>query len=398
MGRECSAAGRRCAALPSRPSDRLVFGSHHDDTVASNGDETMKTRKRHGILALMGLLALGACDQQGLGPEYADLTPEEALELAVLEDESADVAVEFMTVSNDVAAAFGTPRVLEGRGLTTQAQQRFASARAALRAGDLRRALDEARLGRRLIARAVLATGGPEALDELVERIEDLAMTAGEDEDFFDDPASVADELGTLADQARDLLASGDSIGAGERAVLADQRARHRRGHLHRRGDVRPDRARLAVSLAETAVALAERIIAAHDVPVRDAVTDVADRRNRWLAHAKRMLARAELALENGHYARAAHFAWHAHWSALKAVILPGGVTEAEIEAMIRIADELYAQAEAALGDDASELERRLFQQAGRLIELGKTKLEEGNERGVAALWRASVICAWLLD
>ena len=148
--------------------------------------------------------------------------------------------------------------------------------------------------------------------------------------------------------------------------------------------DIRPDRARLAVSLAETAVALAERLINARDVPVRDAVTDVADRQNRWLAHAKRMLERAQRALENGHFARAVHFAQHAHWSALKAVILPGGITEAELEAMIKVAEELYGQAEAALGDAPSELELRLFQRAGRLIELGKTRIEEGHKRGVA--------------
>ena len=45
----------------------------------------------------------------------------------------------------------------------------------------------------------------------------------------------------------------------------------------------------------------------------------------------------------------------------------------------------------------ASELERRLLQRAGRLIELGKERLEAGHKRGVAALWRASVICSWLL-
>jgi HEPN domain-containing protein len=153
------------------------------------------------------------------------------------------------------------------------------------------------------------------------------------------------------------------------------------------------------VALAETAVSLAERLIASQDVPtpVRDAVTDVANVQNRWLLHAQRMLERAQEALTNGHYARAVHFAQHAHWSALKAVILPGGIMEEELKAMVELADNLYAEAEASLPDEPTELQKLLFERAGRLIELGKTKLGEGNKRGVAALWRASVICAWLM-
>ena len=359
----------------------------------------MKTRKTHRALALFGLLAFAACDQAGTGPLIDGLTLEETLELTVVEDDGAfDIAVELTTVGTDVAASFGAPRVQEGRVLTMDAQRRFSAAREALHAADRPRALAEAREARRLIARAVLATGGGEALDALIERIEELALTAVEDDEVFDDPGSLADELERLADAARDRLASGDSIGAGERALLGEQRARFRRGRRDHRGDIRPERARLAVALARTAVSLAERLVSAQDVPVRDAAVDVTDRRNRWLMHAHRMLERAQQALESGHFARAVHFAQHAHWSALKAVILPGGITEAELKAMVELADSLYGQAEAALGDDPTELELRLFRSAGRLIELGKAKLDEGNKRGVAALWRASVICAWLLD
>jgi HEPN domain-containing protein len=205
----------------------------------------------------------------------------------------------------------------------------------------------------------------------------------------------VAEELGSLADQARDRLAAGDSLGAGERALLGEQRARLRRGRHDHRGDVLPERARLSVTLAETAVSLAERLIAANDIPVTDAASD---RQNRWLAHARRMLDRAQTALANGHFARAVHFAQHAHWSALKAVVLPGGVSDEEIRAMIDLADELYAQAEAVVGDDSPELRRLLLKRAARLIELGKARLEQGYVRGVAALWRASVLCDWLVD
>ncbi len=358
----------------------------------------MKTRKMQGAVLLFGLLALVACDQDGTGLLTDDLTPEEVQELVVLEDESSmSVALELVTVSDEVAGPSAVGAAQVGRGHHMQAQLRFAAAREALQAGDRRRALEEARSGRRLLVRALLAFGGPDAIDALIERIEDLSLTDVDDDDVFVDPAAVADALGRLADVARDRLAANDMIGGGERALLGEQIARYHRGQSDRRGDVHPDRARLAVALAETAVDLAERIIAAEDVAVRDAVTDVADHQNRWLAHAKRMLNRAQMALENGNHARAVHFAQHAHWSALKAVILPGGITEAEIEDMIALADELFAQADEVVGDDSPELEQKLLQRAARLIEIGKTRLEEGHKRGLAALWRASVICAWLV-
>ena len=359
----------------------------------------MKTRRMRGAVIVLGLLALAACDQAGTGLATDDLTPEEVQELAVLEDETSfNLTFELASVSDDISGPLAVDGTSSRANLRLQARVHFEAAREALRAGDRRRALEEARAARRAIVRAILAAEGPGAIDALIDRIDDLSITDVDDDDVFDDPMEVSDELRGLADAARDRLQAGDTIGAGERALLGEQHARHRRGRRDHRGDVHPDRARLAVSLAETAVGLAERLIAAEDVPVRDAVTDVSDRQNRWLRHANWLLEHAQIALANGHYARAVHFAQHAHWSALKAVILPGGVTEAEIEAMIEVADELYAQAEVALGDDPSELELRLFQRAGRLIEVGKARIEEGYKRGVAALWRASVICAWLLD
>lgn len=355
---------------------------------------TKTMKMTHRALALAGVLALAACDQVGTGPAANDLTPEEQLELAVLEDEgSYDLPIELTSVETDVAATFGDRAVPEGRDLIGRARLKFLSARQALATGNTRRALEDAREARRLLARAALALGGRDAVEALIERIEELGLTTAEDGDLFDDADAVGDEMGTLADQARDLLARGDSVGAAERALLGEQRARLRRR------DVAPDRARLAVSLAETAVSLAERIIASQDVPtpVRDAVTDVANLQNRWLMHAHRMLERAQQALASGQHARAVHFAQHAHWSALKAVILPGGITEEELKAMVELADNLYAEARASLPDEPSELQKLLFERAGRLIELGKSKLEEGNKRGVAALWRGSVICAWLV-
>jgi hypothetical protein len=113
------------------------------------------------------------------------------------------------------------------------------------------------------------------------------------------------------------------------------------------------------------------------------------------VAHA--LLARSQYALEQGYLRRAVHLAHHAQWAALKAVILPGGVTEGEIRAIADLAQKLLEQATAAIGEDATELQWRLLNRAEQLIALGLARLEMGEDRGVAALWRAAVIAHWLL-
>ena len=344
----------------------------------------MRTVETRGFLALLGLLALAGCAEAGTQVPIDGLTPDEVAELAVVADAAS------LDVASEVHAAATDP----------QATVRFASAREALNVGDRRRALEEAREARRLLAQAVFATGGAEAVEALIERIEDLAAEIGsEDDDVFDVPEALSERLTALAAEARALFDAGEYVRAAERALLGEQIVRHHRGRRHHPGDILPARARLAVALAGTAVQLAERLIAADGIPVRDlGSSNVEDHQNRWLAHAKRMLALAEQALENGHFARAVHFAEHAHWSALKAVILPGGVTEPELRAMVELAHHLYAEAEVALGSDPSELEKRLFERAGRLIERGEILIAEGNKRGVAPVWRGAVISRWLMD
>jgi hypothetical protein len=64
---------------------------------------------------------------------------------------------------------------------------------------------------------------------------------------------------------------------------------------------------------------------------------------------------------------------------------------------MVVLAEDLYGQAVEALGDDPTDLDARLLARAADLIELGIQQLERGHKRGVAALWRAAVISAWLI-
>jgi HEPN domain-containing protein len=356
----------------------------------------MKT-KAHRIATILGFVTFAACGESATETALDHLTPQETAELAALGgDGSTDVAVELGATASDVAETFGLARFDEGRSLNVEADVRFAAARAALSVGDRRRALDEAREARRLIARAVLATGGGEAVVLMIERLEDLTLTPDEDNDVFEDPAALRTGMETIAAEARDLFARGDSVGAAERAVLGEQIAL-----WHRHRHILTDRARLAVSLAATSVALAERLVNASDtpVPVRPVVTtNVQQHQNRWLAHAKRMLARAERSLAAGHYARAVHYAEHAHWLALKAVVLPGGVTEEELRAMLRLAHHLYEEAKIAIGDDPTRLELWLFERAGKFVARGERMLAAGYKRGVALVWSGAVISRWLMD
>jgi HEPN domain-containing protein len=353
----------------------------------------MKMRIPHAVLALLGVAVLGACDT-GTDVRLDELTAAEHAELEVLTDQgSFEVGLEMSEITNNVATELGVDGATTGRLLRAEARALFDQAREAMQDGDRIRALDAARRARILLARALVAAGGEAAVEALIERIEALALTA--DDEVFDDPEAVRARLEEIAADARELLDRGDTLAAAARALLGEQVARFHRGRRDH-SDIATDRARLAVDLARSAVALAERLLADDAIPT-DATTDRVTDRNRWLYLAKELLARSERALENGYLRRAVHLAHHAQWAALKAVILPGGVTEAEIRAIADLAQELLAQATEAVGDDPTELEQRLLTHAERMIALGLERLEMGEKRGVAALWRAAVVCHWLL-
>lgn len=359
--------------------------------------------KRTGIRsawAVLTMLGLAACAESGMDPLADGLDPSEAAELLVLEDAGAlDAAVEFTNVTADVAHALGRPGAGSSHGLEMQARAKFERARDFLQEGDRRRALLEAREARRIAARAIVAAGGEEAVIALIEQLEELLFSIDvEDDQVFDDREALRARIEALLAEARALLESGNLVAAAERALLGEQLVRYHRGGLGHRGEVSAETARLMVSLARTAVSLADSLVADPGVPTRPlGVSDVRAHRNRWLVHARRMLERAETALGAGHYARAVHFAHHAHGSALKAVILPGGITQDELDAMVRLARTLLARAEAAVGDDPTELEARLLAVARRSIERGQAMLEAGYKRGVGPIWRGAVISRWLI-
>ena len=354
----------------------------------------MKTLHKLRILSLLPVFALAACGESTTDPDVDELTAAELVELSMLTDEGSDeIASELSSISNEVATARGNAGASEGRALNVEARTAFAEARAAYMDGDNRRALDALRAARRLVARALIATGGVPSVEDLIERLEDMLLTI--DDEVVDDPEELRSTLEAIIAEAQALLDSGDTVGAAARAILGEQ---HLRWHRQRRDFVvGPDRARLEVAFANHAVGLAERLINEEATVSEDDEADAPERRNRWLAHAVRLLEKAEQALDNGNYPRAAHFAAHAQWSALKAVILPGGITEIEIRGILQVAEELHEQATASLPDDATEVQLRVLNRAGDLIEIGVRRLEAGYKRGVAALWRSATMSAWLL-
>ena len=363
----------------------------------------MKTPKPNPTLAFLGILAVAACEDGTPTAPIVDelLTLDETIELEVLASmANIDVALELVDASNNVASSLGDVRAQDGRELHERARLRFTDAQDDLARGDRRGALDKARDARRLVVRAIEATGGGRAVAAMVERLEAIASTIGEDVDSFDDPTDVATELNRLALSARAALSRGDTTRAGERAVLGDQRTHDRRAHDRSRdrrtgrpgndrgSDVGPRRAELAIQLGATAVTLAERLLE----------TDVvSDEQSRFLATAHELLGKARAAFAEGHYGRAVHFAEAASWAALKAVVLPGGITDEEMRAMIDLANSLHEEARGAIGDAPTELQIAMFERAGRLIELGEKMIAEGKQRGMGPLWRGAVISSWLI-
>jgi hypothetical protein len=363
----------------------------------------MKTLLDLRVLALGALIATAACDDAATDPTFDDLDAQDALELAVLEDEgSFDAALTFVGVVGETQVDLGRPDA-EARGFRLQAAALFAEARRAHLAGEGRRAIDTARAARRLVARALIASGGLPAVEDLLERLEDAGVTL--DDAVVDDPDALRAELEAILDEARTALAAGDSVEAVAWAILGEQRLRLRRGHHFRAFDIGQDRARFEVAVAAASVRLAERLIEAGEVPdaVADvqptdaAMADVPERRTRWLGLAKRWLSRAEEALANGHFARAVHASGHAQWSALKAVVLPGGITREEIRLLVRVSETLLEEARSAVGDDPGEVQARVLNRAEELRALGVRMIEAGRVRGIAPLWRSASMSAWLV-
>ena len=151
----------------------------------------------------------------------------------------------------------------------------------------------------------------------------------------------------------------------------------------------RATRAELMVELGAEAVALAERLLAEHGAD---------EQQKRFLEQARDFQRKAVAALGEGQEARAVELAQAASQHALKAVVLPGGVTDEEARMIRDTAEDLLRRARAAVAADPTDAKRHLLAVAEQLFRAGSEQLAapRGNERGVATLWTAATLAAWL--
>ncbi|HSG07036.1 MAG TPA: hypothetical protein VLA36_01675 [Longimicrobiales bacterium] len=350
----------------------------------------MSTSRIFTALPLAGLLLLTACQGGEPTAPFADddfLTEEDAIALDVL---SFDGAIEAA-----LAVAYGPVEAMgrHGRGYghgagvaaandAIQARLRFQEAVRLMENHDSTGALVRAREARRLVARAGQSAVGGRFAVGAAERIEAMLGWIEDDPGFYHDPMGLFGELNRLAEQARLRLHQHDSLGAGELRVLAEQRVRQRsRDGEHGFGLGNAD---ISVALGASAVALATRLL---DEQGAD------DEQLRYLEAAVEYQRAAEAALDAGWVGRAIHLSDLAEWAALKAVVLPGGVTVAETYAMLELAESLYAEAAAG---ELSERETILLQRARAMMDHAIDALASGSVRPVVPLWRASVICFWI--
>ena len=108
----------------------------------------MKTLRFHPSLALLGILAIAACED---GTPTAPIVEElfslnEQVELEVLASTgNITVALALADASNNAAGSLGDVRTQDGREFQDRARLRFADAQNDLAIGDHRAALDNAR-------------------------------------------------------------------------------------------------------------------------------------------------------------------------------------------------------------------------------------------------------------
>jgi hypothetical protein len=148
-------------------------------------------------------------------------------------------------------------------------------------------------------------------------------------------------------------------------------------------------RVELAVALGAEAVEMAARLLE----PRAD------EQQKRLLAEARELQRQAEAALKEGHEGRAMELAEAASQTALKAVVLPGGITDQEARMIHDLAQDLLRQAAEAVKSDPTEMKRHLLSVAEQLFREGTEHLSgpRGSERALATLWKSAAISSWLI-
>lgn len=339
------------------------------------------------IVALILIPLAGCRDGQPLEPESAELAWEDEIALELLSDPtSTGAALELLEVQAKAGNGKGW-----GRGSAdthrSQAELAFREAQDAMAQGDLIRARDRARDGRRLVAESIQMSGGNGAIESMVERLEAIPLQIAADPTDYQNSGKLGLQIGQIAERARKANQQQDRTRAGQLGVLGEQVMRQQHERRHGGG---VERTRLGIAMATEAIEMADEIISA---PTGGADTE----QQELLDVAKEYLAQAILAFEAGEEARAIHLARLAQWGALKAVVLPGGITDEEARFVLTLAETKLAKAGDAIQPDPTEIETMLFGRATRLFERGKASVEAGNYRGIGPLWCSAVTSSYLI-
>jgi len=349
----------------------------------------MRSIKPILTLATLSLLPLAGCQEGALvEPLLEEMSIEDQLTLGVLADPaSAQTALDLAGIQSSAAQRRGWGH---GAGNTqrSQAELRFQEAQNAFAQGNQVRALERAREGRQLVAQAIEAAGGTPAIAGMVERMEALPLAITSDPDAFVTSGKLGLQIGMIAEQAREAMQSRNHTRAGALGVLSEQAFRHNHRHQNQVGV--GERAEVAVALAGEAVELATEILGEQDGGADTEQLDL-------LTTAEEFLAQAEAALEAGEKTRASHLAHMAQWWALKALILPGGITDEDARFILGLATGLLADAEAAVEADPTDLRTALLVKAARMLENGTANVGNGKCRGLGALWQSAVISSFLI-
>ncbi|MDP2957730.1 MAG: hypothetical protein Q8N53_14990 [Longimicrobiales bacterium] len=369
-------------------------------------------------LPVLAALALAACaDSTPTALVHQTLTPEDHIALQVLQSPDA------------MGAAMLLADVPGASGYAAAARQHFGAADRALRRGLPAEAAAEAREARLMVVQALSAAGGPGAAASMVERVEDMLLTVGADPAWAGE-TQLRQDMTRLVEGARARLRVNDAMGAGQLGVLAEQRARM--GGLGRNGGMGNGAtgnqggmgmggqgmggnggmggmggaghtgdglglglglgtvwdAGLLVDLGATAVALADGIL---DEQGADA------EQVRYLALADDYQTKAVAALDAGRDREGVYLAGLAQWTALKSVVLPGGITDEDARFILELAQTLYDQAEAAVGAEPTEQQAALLEAAEHMLEAAEHHAGTTLRMGVGGLWRSAVISAWLI-
>lgn len=329
------------------------------------------------LFILWGAFYVSGCAETPSDPGFDNLPPVGDVEIELATDPDL-----IASLLEDVTSVLGNNMTSAAALEISTAEGLFRSARDEWVRGDYERVRVRGDEAREALGRALTRGRDRSTLDDYISRTDHVRQRLDTtDRDDFDRPNDLAADLDRLLADAKRARARGDDVTAGKRVVEASERTDRSRARRHR--DAPEEAARWAVSMAASAVDLANRLLEG---------SDPSERQLHLLDTAMRLAASAAEALENGHFRQALMLGHKAVGMALMAVVSPDGVTEDEIRALIELAEAQLLAANEALQAEPSEALEKVLRRAEAAFTEGVQQVENGNERGIHPIWRAAVV------